>query len=285
MNFVKIVLVTGSGSGFGFITTLEFLKKGYRVIATMRTLQSRDELIERAENEQLASQLDIMEMDVTDEHQIQYVKDYIETNYKKLDVLVNNAGFCQAGFITDLTTDTFQKQLDVNLHGVFRVTKVMLPLLEQADKANIINIGSVSGYAGFPGMSAYCASKFALAGFSESLRIELLPKQIFVSLVEAASYQTEIWNKSLSSIDQLEMEKDPMKSAVLSYAQQASKSSADPSEVASLIASICSRKQPKLHYPIGKGARMIAFAKRLLPWAWLEKIILKKLKHEKGNLC
>ncbi|MFD2656766.1 SDR family NAD(P)-dependent oxidoreductase [Gracilibacillus thailandensis] len=282
---MKTVLVTGSGSGFGFITTLEFLKKGYSVIATMRTLQSRDELIERAENEQLASQLDIMEMDVTDEHQIQYVKDYIQINYKKLDVLVNNAGFCQAGFIADLTIDAFQKQLDVNLHGVFRVTKVMLPLLEQSNKANIINIGSVSGYAGFPGMSAYCASKFALAGLSESLRIELLPKQIFVSLVEAASYQTEIWDKSLSSIDQLEMEKDPMKSTVLSYAQQASKFSADPSEVASLIASICSRKKPKLHYPIGKGARMLAFAKRLLPWTWLEKIIVKKLKHKKGNLC
>ncbi|WP_208588866.1 SDR family NAD(P)-dependent oxidoreductase [Gracilibacillus suaedae] len=275
---MKTVLVTGAGSGFGFITTLKFLKKGYRVIATMRTLQSRDELIETAENNQLASQLDIMEMDVTDEHQIQHVKEYIQANYQKLDVLVNNAGFCQAGFIADLTTDAFQKQLDVNLNGVFRVTKVMLPLLEQANKANIINIGSVSGYAGFPGMSAYCASKFALAGFSESLRIELLPKQIFVSVVDPASYQTGIWDKSLSNIDRMELKKDPMKSSVLSFAQQSSQSSADPSEVASLIAAICSKKQPKLRYPIGKGARMLAFAKRILPWFWLEKIILKKLK-------
>ncbi|QGH33748.1 SDR family oxidoreductase [Gracilibacillus salitolerans] len=275
---MKTVLVTGTGSGFGLLTTLELLKKGYRVIATMRTLQSRKKLIEAAETDQLASRLDVFEMDVTNDLHIQHVKEYIQTKYKKLDVLINNAGFCQAGFISDLSFDAFHKQFDVNLHGVFRVTKAMMPLLEQTNKPNIINMSSISGYAGFPGMSAYSASKFALEGLSESLRIELLPKNIFVSLVEPASYQTDIWAKSLSSIDHSEMEKDPFKSSVLSHAQQASQSSADPREVAELIVSICNKKNPKLRYPIGKGASMLSLAKRFLPWSWIEKIIWNKLK-------
>ncbi|MGP4039820.1 SDR family NAD(P)-dependent oxidoreductase [Gracilibacillus sp. D59] len=274
---MKTVLITGTGSGIGFLTTLELLKNDYRVVATMRTLDTREKLIEAAKKEQLASQLDVIQMDVTDDLQIQHVKEFIQTKYKKLDVLMNNAGFCQAGFISDLSVDAFHNQMDVNLHGVFRVTKAMVPLLEQAHKANIVNISSVSGYSGFPGMSAYAASKFALEGFSESLRIELLPKKIFVSLVEPASYQTRIWDKSLSAIDPTEMEKDRLKSSVLSHAQQASKTSADPREVAELVVFICNRKNPKLRYPIGKGANMLSIAKRFLPWSWLEKIMLNKL--------
>ncbi|SFL57138.1 NADP-dependent 3-hydroxy acid dehydrogenase YdfG [Gracilibacillus orientalis] len=275
---MKTVLVTGTGSGFGFLTTLELLRNGYRVVATMRTLQSHEKLIEAAKQEQLASELDVFEMDVTDDVQIQHVKEFVQSKYKKLDMLVNNAGFCQAGFISDLSVDAFYKQIDVNLHGVFRVTKAMLPLLEQVNKANIINVSSISGYAGFPGMSAYSSSKFALEGLSESLRIELLPKNIFVSLVEPGSYQTDIWAKSLSSIDSSEMEKDPFKSSVLTYAQQSSQASADPREVAVLIVAICNKKNPKLRYPIGKGASMFSLAKRFLPWSWLEIIMLKRLK-------
>lgn len=274
---MKTVLVTGSGSGFGFITSLSFLKRGYRVIATVRKLHSRDKLLKEAEKDQVASLLDIVEMDVTNELHIKKVKEYIQTTYHKLDILINNAGYCEAGFISDLSLDAFQRQLDVNVHGVFRVTKAMLPLLEQSDRANIINISSISGYMGFPGMSAYCASKFALEGFSESLRIELLSKNIFVSLVEPASYQTRIWDKSLSGIDQVEMEKDQMKHSVLSHAQQASRSSADPDEVAHLIVAICSEKKPKLRYPIGKGAKLLAFAKQFSPWSLVEKIMLNKL--------
>ncbi|MGN8646519.1 SDR family NAD(P)-dependent oxidoreductase [Gracilibacillus sp. HCP3S3_G5_1] len=274
---MKTVLVTGSGSGFGFITSLSFLKRGYRVIATVRRLDSRDKLLKEAEKDQVASLLDIVEMDVTNELHIKKVKEYIQTTYHKLDILINNAGYCEAGFISDLSLDAFQRQLDVNVHGVFRVTKAMLPLLEQSDRANIINISSISGYMGFPGMSAYCASKFALEGFSESLRIELLSKNIFVSLVEPASYQTRIWDKSLSGIDQVEMKKDQMKHSVLSHAQQASRSSADPDEVAHLIVAICSEKKPKLRYPIGKGAKLLAFAKQFSPWSLVEKIMLNKL--------
>src|SRR5690606_23360342 len=182
-------------------TTLTLLQQGMHVIATMRTLKTAEKLRQEAKNKNLAEQLTILQMDVTDLEQIETVQKYITSKFNRLDLLVNNAGFCQGGFVSDLTIKDWRRQMAVNVDGTFQVTKQMITLLEKSEKANIINVSSVSGFIGFPGMSAYCSSKHALEGFSESLRIELLPKNIYVSLVEPGSYQTKIWEKSLSGID------------------------------------------------------------------------------------
>ncbi|UOQ48545.1 SDR family oxidoreductase [Gracilibacillus caseinilyticus] len=274
---MKTALITGAGSGFGLVTALELVKSGYHVIATMRTIHSQQTLIDKAAELKLTNRITILEMDVTNEKHIEQVTQYMKQNCLKLDLLVNNAGYSHGGFVSDLSTEAFEQQLNVNLHGVFRVTIAMLPFLEQADKANIINISSVSGMIGFPGLSSYCTSKFALEGFSESLRLELLQRNIYVSIIEPSSYQTAIWQKSLQTIDQERMQADPLKYSVFNYAKQSANTDQNPKEIADLIIKICNRSKPKLRYPIGKGAAAMFFAKRLLPWQLLEKIILKTL--------
>ncbi|UOQ84951.1 SDR family oxidoreductase [Gracilibacillus salinarum] len=275
---MKTVLITGAGSGFGLVTALELAKNGFHVIATLRTLQSQQALNDKVAELKLTDKIIILEMDVTNDEHIEEVTQYVKQNYQRLDLLINNAGYSQGGFVADLSPDDFEKQLNVNLHGVFRVTNAMLPILEQAEKANIINISSVSGLIGFPGLSSYCTSKFALEGFSESLRLELLQRNIYVSIIEPSSYQTEIWHKSLQTIDHETMEADPLKHSVFNYAKQTAYTEQNPKEIADLIIKISHRSKPKLRYPIGKGATAMFFAKRLLPWQLVEKIILKKLK-------
>ncbi|SDY29153.1 NADP-dependent 3-hydroxy acid dehydrogenase YdfG [Evansella caseinilytica] len=274
---MDVAIVTGANSGIGMLTTLELLKAGYTVVATMRNLENQEELVEHASRLELTDRLDVRKLDVTVLKDIEAVKDGVEKKYGKLTVLINNAGYCQGGFLSDLTTEEWRQQQDVNVHGPFQMTKIFLPLLERAAPANIINISSVSGLFGFPGMSPYCSSKFALEGLSESLRLELLPQRIFVSLVEPAAYNTKIWEKGLEKIESTQLEGAPIKQAVVSYAQQASAASSDPLEVARLIVKICRMKAPGFRYPIGKGARLLFHAKRWLPWRLLEKIVLRTL--------
>ncbi len=274
---MKIALVTGSNSGIGLLTSLELMKAGYTVIATMRNISNKHELVEKTEQLELTLLLDIQQMDVTNQTEIAAVQNYIEETYGELHVLVNNAGYCQGGFLNELTTAEWEAQQKTNVIGVFLVTKSFLPLLEKPQQSHIINVSSVSGIFGFPGMTPYCSSKFALEGFSESLRLELLAKKVFVSLVQPASYQTKIWNKGLAKIANSSLDKDLMKLTIVNYAKQAAKNAADPSEVARLIVKICQDQKPNFRYPIGKGAKTLSLAKRILPWSWIEKIVLYKL--------
>lgn len=274
---MKTALVTGAGSGFGLLTTIALLESGVHVIATMRTLRTEQKVKKQAEKIGKSSQLTVLQMDVTSETDIEHVRKYTAHHFPQLDILINNAGFCQGGFLADLNKEKWIKQMDVNVHGVFQVTKAMLPLMEGLDKAHIINISSVSGYMGLPGMSAYCTSKFAMEGFSESLRIELLPKNIYVTLIEPASYKTKIWDKGLAGIDRTDLENETLKKSVLTYAEKAAEGGAEPKEVADLIVKVCSKRKPKLRYPIGKGAKALRTVRRFIPWKWLEQLVIKKL--------
>lgn len=274
---MKYALVTGSNSGFGKLTTLELLKEGFHVFACMRNTDNQHELIEEVKKLNKLKNLTVFELDVTNSEQILQVKETIENSYGKLDVLVNNAGFCLGGFLEEMTVEDWEMQQNTNIHGAFRMTKTFLPLLEKSGNAKIINIGSVSGFFGFPGMSAYCTSKFAIHGMSESLRLELLPRNIYVSLIEPASYQTKIWKKGLSSIEITN--NDPLyKQKIYGYATIAAQKASNPIEVAKLVKKIVMSRKPKFHYPIGKGAKSLYILKRILPWGLIEKIVMQKLK-------
>jgi NAD(P)-dependent dehydrogenase (short-subunit alcohol dehydrogenase family) len=146
-------------------------------------------------------------------------------------------------------------------------------------QGRIINISSISGRIGFPGLSAYTASKHALEGYSESLRLELKPFGIDVSLIEPGSYQTNIW----SSVDTMKKNAD---SPYLSYMESIQKeiengkaAHGNPIEVAKLVAKLATQsKTPNLRYPIGKGTKLNTLLKNILPWRLLEDFMIKKLK-------
>jgi NAD(P)-dependent dehydrogenase (short-subunit alcohol dehydrogenase family) len=194
-------------------------------------------------------------------------------------VLVNNAGVAIGGFSEELSLEDYRRQFETNFFGVIAMTNAVLPIMRAKKQGRIINMSSISGRIGFPGLSAYSASKHALEGYSESLRLEVRPFGIDVSLIEPGSYQTNIW----TSVDQLENNQNsPYTFYMESLLKEINNGKADygdPSDVAKLTAQIaCTTGTPDLRYPIGKGVKTNLFLKKTLPWKLLESAILKRLK-------
>ena len=275
----KSAIVTGSSSGFGLLCAMELALKGFTVIATMRDVKKAQPLLELAKEKNLVELIQIHSLDVTSTESINDLKNLL-TTYPSIDVLVNNAGIALGGFSEELSIEEYRRQFETNFFGVITVTQAVLPYMRARGQGRIINMSSISGRMGFPGLSAYVSSKHALEGYSESLRLELKPFGIDVSLIEPGSYQTNIW----TSVDEMEINSD---SPYLSYMESMLKEinsgkeeHGNPIEVAKLVAQIASQqKSPDLRYPIGKSVKKNLFLKSLLPWGFIEAAILKRLRH------
>jgi NAD(P)-dependent dehydrogenase (short-subunit alcohol dehydrogenase family) len=250
---MKHAIITGSSSGFGKLIAIELAKSGYDVTATMRNLKKKDHLLELAAAEKVTDQIQLFQLDVTIDESIQEFKRFVHS-LDSVDLLVNNAGYAQGGFSEELEVDTYRKQFETNFFGVIAVTQAVLPFMRQQRYGKIINMSSISGRFGFPGLSAYAASKHALEGYSESLRLELKP----FPMHDQSPYE--------SSMEAIMKE---LKTAEASYG--------NPQDVARLVSGIASANSPQLRYPIGKGIKNTLFLKNLLPWKMIEKIVIKKL--------
>lgn len=275
----RVALITGTSSGFGLLTALELAKQGYKVIATMRDLRRKSELEKQAEQAGLLQQIHFMTLDVTDSDSISTVIASVSDTYGGIDILVNNAGFAVGGFIEEISMEEWHRQMDTNFFGLVAVTKAVLPVMRVQESGTIINVSSISGLSGFPGFAPYASSKFAVEGFSESLRHEMSPYGIRVVLIEPGSFRTPIWGKGM---EQLQSHDDsPYKerlNAVLRYSKHTAETAPDPVLVAKLIGRITQMKSPRLRYAIGKGTQILILGKTLLPWKWLERIIAKELR-------
>lgn len=280
-NAKRFVLVTGASGGFGQLICLELLQAGFGVIATMRDYTQKHALMQEANKLGIGHLLNVLPLDITKDEDITKVKEIVESAYGKIDVLINNAGYCQGGFFTDISLEKLEAQFATNVFGTYRMIQAFLPLLEKSTQAQIINMGSVSGSIGFPGLSAYASSKSALAGLSESLRLELKPKGIRVSLVEPSSFQTNIWQKSLVGI-QVDHD-NALEKGVLTYAQKKQHGGGNPLDVAELVTEICETKRPRFRYAIGKGSVSFVLWKNLLPWFVVEFAMLTYLKFTGNN--
>lgn len=273
---MKHAIITGSSSGFGKLIAIELAKSGYHVTATMRNLKKKDHLLELAAAEKVTDQIQLFQLDVTIDESIQEFKRFVHS-LDSVDLLVNNAGYAQGGFSEELEVDTYRKQFETNFFGVIAVTQAVLPFMRQQRYGKIINMSSISGRFGFPGLSAYAASKHALEGYSESLRLELKPFGIDVILIEPGSFKTDIW-KSIEAVPM--HDQSPYESsmeAIMKELKTAEASYGNPQDVARLVSGIASVNSPQLRYPIGKGIKNTLFLKNLLPWKMIEKIVIKKL--------
>ncbi|ADU30322.1 SDR family oxidoreductase [Evansella cellulosilytica] len=277
----KVVLITGTSSGFGYFISLELASKGYQVVSTMRSLNNSQQLKEEANKVGCKNNMDVVKMDVTIESDIRDVVQYIKENYGKIDILINNAGYCLGGISEFITVKEWERQFATNLFGVISVTNAFLPIMRKQRSGKIINIGSISGRIGLPGLSPYASSKFALEGYSESLRLELLPFNISVSIIEAGSYNTKIWEKAMKNIDTKVTHHDYSKylSTLYKNAETTSKKASNPIEVINIVQKICRSKRPRLRYIVGNGVRLTIFLKSILPWSWIEYMIGRKLKN------
>ena len=273
----KIAVVTGSSSGIGLLTVVELAKAGFRVVASMRDLNRRGPLDQAAAG--VTDRLDVRRLDVTDSASIPAFVEGIVRDHGRIDVLVNNAGFAMAGFAEDLTLQEIRRQFDTNFFGAVAMTQAVLPVMRRQQSGHIIMVSSIGGLCGAPSISSYEASKHALEGWSESLRLEINSLGIKVVLVEPGSFQTDIWTRGAVMGEKATKESSPnyhrslrMREAVKNIQKR------DPIAVARLIARVAQAPNPRLRYLIGPDAHIQLWMKRLLPWKWHEKLMAKALK-------
>jgi short-subunit dehydrogenase len=189
---MKTVLITGSSNGFGYLSTLTLARKGYNVWATMRDVNGKNKA-KKKEFETIALKenisITVAELDVTSDKSTNDLADRINNEEPKgLDVLINNAGIMYVGITEAYSLEQAQEQFDTNFFGVIRTSKAFLPLLKKSTDGLIVNISSLAGRLVFPYFGIYCASKFALEAYSESLKYELKPFGVDVSIIEPGPY-------------------------------------------------------------------------------------------------
>lgn len=276
----KIVVITGASSGFGLLTTIELAKKDYLVIATMRNLEKQVKLLSQATQFNLLQNIKIQQLDVTDQNSIHNFQLFLK-NINRVDLLINNAGYANGGFVEEIPVEEYRKQFETNLFGAISITQLVLPYMREQKSGKIINISSISGQVGFPGLSPYVSSKYALEGWSESLRLEVQPFGIDVALIEPGSYNTNIWEVGKQLATNQSDTTSPYKEymdKIQKHINSGSDTFGNPIDVANKIVEIAEAKCTTLRYPIGKGVKFMILARKILPWRLWEYLILRSFK-------
>lgn len=276
----KTVLITGASSGFGMLAAHRLAKAGYDVIATMRNMGKKNLLMKSIEDNGLSDRVTLLKLDVTSADSIQALTHFLNKK-GKIDILINNAGYAFGGFGEEITVDEYREQFETNFFGVIAVTQAVLPFMRSQRSGKIINMSSISGLIGFPGLSPYVSSKHALEGFSESLRLEVKPFGIDVILVEPGSYSTNIWTTG-KKVALVSMEASSpyyqYMTGIENELERGREKLGNPAEVVELLVKLCEKKTgAKLRYTVGKGVRLSLFLKKVLPWSVWEAIIIGKL--------
>lgn len=200
----QVVLITGSSTGFGHDAALRLARRGHRVFATMRDTAGRNAgasagFAKTAADERLA--LSVLDLDVTREDSVGRAVDAALAEAGQIDVVINNAGYAGLGATEGYTVEQFQQMYDVNVFGVQRVNRAVLPSMRRRRSGLLIHISSGAGRVVVPSMAVYCSSKFALEALADAYRFELLPFGIDSVLVEPGIYKTPIFDKVAEPAD------------------------------------------------------------------------------------
>ncbi|AJZ76451.1 SDR family oxidoreductase [Candidatus Nitrosotenuis cloacae] len=272
----KIALVTGSSSGIGFETSLALAREGYHTYASMRDTKKGAKIQEIAKKENLP--ITIIPLDVDKPESIKAAINQIMAESKRIDVLVNNAGYGVFGCLEDLTVDELKAQFDTNFFSVVRLIQEIAPIMRNQKTGAIVNISSVAGKIGFPGSPAYISSKFALEGLSECLRYELSPFGVNTIIIEPGVIKTNFF-------DSMKMPKNakpdsPYKeitNKVVAGVKMMAEMGTPPKEVADVIIKALKEKNPLPRYPVGNDASMFLEAKKMKTDIEFENYLKKEL--------
>lgn len=199
----KIVLITGTNSGFGYLTALQSAAQGYVVYATMRDIKGRNAA--KAQELSALENVHVVELDVTKGDDVTSVVNDIVAKEGRLDVVVNNAGYFGGGLAEAYNEADFEKMYDVNVKGTWRVTKASLPQMRAQGEGLIINTSSGLGRFSVPFMTVYNSTKFAVEGLTEGLHYEVRPLGVDVVMIQPGAFPTEIFGKSVYGSDSAEI--------------------------------------------------------------------------------
>ncbi len=268
----KVALVTGASSGIGKETSKMLIADGYTVYVAARRLEKMADL------SQLGAHL--LELDLANDASIKKAVETLLAHEQRLDVLVNNAGYGSYGALEDVPLEEAKYQFEVNIFGLARLTQLLLPTMRNQKSGRIINISSIGGSFGEPHGAWYHATKFAVEGLSDSLRMELKQFGIDVVIIKPGAILTE-WN----GIAREHLLKTSGSTAYGALARKHVKMLADadnrgslPSVVAKTILKAVRASKPKTRYATGGGAHLILFLRSFLSDRLFDKLMLALIK-------
>lgn len=264
-----VALVTGGSSGIGECTVVELLEAGFTVYTVARRVERMEALVAKGAH--------VFAMDVTDDASMVAGVDRVVAEQGRIDVLVNNAGYGSYGAVEDVPIAEARRQFEVNVFGLARLTQLVTPHMRAQKSGRIINISSIGGKFYEPFGAWYHATKFAVEGFSDCLRMELKPFGITVVIIEPGPIITE-WN---------EIARDSLleQSGTGAYATWAKRAHAmltefdkpgrasKPQTVAKKIRKAATSRRPSARYPVGRGARLVTTGRDLSPDAVYDQVV------------
>ncbi len=256
----KIILITGASSGIGEETVKRLMTAGYTVYAGARRLDRMKSLADAGAH--------VLALDLTDDASMAAAVDTVMQEAGCIDVLINNAGYGSYGALEDVPLEEARRQFDVNLFGLARLTQLVLPAMRAQRSGRIINVSSIGGKFGEPFGTWYHATKFALEGLSDSLRMELYPFGIDVVVIQPGATHSE-WSQ-IAHESLLKYSSDgPYAKGATAHAnmmEEGHKGSvpAQPSVVANTIVQAVQASKPKTRYVTGGLARTMLFMRRVL---------------------
>jgi short-subunit dehydrogenase len=266
----KVALITGASSGIGYATALEFKKKGFTVYGAARRVERMRELQKKG--------IHTISLDVTtDESMVNCVNSIIEKE-GRIDVLVNNAGYGSYGAIEDVSLEEARRQVEINVFGLARMIQLVLPKMREHKYGKIANISSMGGRIWTPFGGWYHATKFAVEGFSDCLRMEVKLYGIDVIVVEPGGVASEWGSIAADNLIKASGKGVYAKEAIRTaeatkktYAGNVTK----PEVIAECILKAVTVKKPKTRYLLGSGAKLMVYMKKLLGDRLYDRIVLK----------
>lgn len=275
----KVAIVTGSSSGIGYATSLLLARNRFHTYATMRNIEKSADIQEIANKERLP--LQVIQLDVNDDASIRNSIKRVERENERIDVLVNNAGYGLVGAFEDLSVEEIKSQFETNFFGVIRLTQQVLPIMRKQKSGTIVNVSSGAGRIGFPGMSAYVSSKFALEGLSESMSYELEPFGIKVVIIEPGVIRTKFKKNSVMSKKSLDNSSISPYSTIIQKIDSSISSiiehATPPEDVAKAILHAITSNNPELRYLVGNDMIMMAETKKSMSDEDFRKMMMQSI--------
>lgn len=268
----KVIMITGASSGMGKDFAMALLKKGHLVYGLARRVDKMEDLVQ-AGGKAIA-------MDIMDESQVQKAVDQVISEQGNVDVLINNAGFAIYGTVEEVPLDQARRQFEVNIFGLASLTQKVIPVMREKKSGRIINISSMGGKM-YTLMGAwYHATKHALEGWSDCLRIELKPFGIDVVIIEPGGIATEFSNVFQENL-QGDVENGPYADALQKIIKSTKEMNekgqlSPPSVITKLIIQAVHSKNPKTRYVAGAFAKPLMFMRKYLGDRTFDRILMSQ---------
>ncbi|MBI2061240.1 MAG: SDR family NAD(P)-dependent oxidoreductase [Nitrospirae bacterium] len=254
MDEAKVVLITGASSGFGKLTAELLAERGFKVFGTSRKPQSSSP----------TGALVMLKLDVCSDESVAACVRSVLDCAGRIDALVNNAGYQLVGALEETSLEEAKAQFETNFFGVVRMVNAVLPIMRKQREGTIVNVGSLAGLMSSPFSGFYTATKFALEGYSETLRNEVRPFGVRVALVEPGFFKTPITDAMREAAQRLDAYSAHRNSAV-AVTRRSQQSGPGPEAVAQTILAILERSNPKLRHRVGLDSKVLPVLKAVLP--------------------